>query len=136
MFNREDICDNIQKFIIFSLLGVYGITVVLAYLIGSLLAPNLSSLNCIRSEHSQFSCESISSGIFGTYKTQIPSGQLQLAEVEESCDGGDCSYKVTLKTTRGKISLTAYSDNYESDAQEKADRINRAHLVVVGGVKK
>lgn len=124
MFNRENICDNIQKFIVFSLLAIYGIIIILLYLIGSLLAPNLSTLSCIRGESSQFSCESISSGIFGTYTTQIPPGQLESAEVNESCDGGDCSYEVVLKTTRGKISLGTSSYSHESDAQENVDRIN------------
>ena len=61
----------------------------------------------------------ISSSLLGTHTTHILSGQLQLAEVEKRCEGEDCRDEVTLKTTRGKISLI---DN--SNPQEKVDEIN------------
>lgn len=115
--------EKIQKIIGFSILSIYGIIIILLYLIGPLLAPNLSTLSCLRGEYSEFSCEFISSGIFGTYTNHIPSGELQSAEIDETCDGGDCSYGVFLKTTRGKIYIpTSYSSEF--DAQEDRDRIN------------
>lgn len=123
MSNREDICKNI---IIFSLLGTYGIIVLLAHLIGSLLAPNLSTLSCIRVESSQFSCELTSSGILGIYKIQIPSEQLKSAEIDETGCDPDCSYQIILKTTKGQIPRIAIAGHYSDrfDTQKNIDRIN------------
>jgi hypothetical protein len=132
MSDRKNIRENIGLFIEFIITlpfvmvsiasTIYIGWIILLFLIGSLFIPNLLTLSCIRGESYQFSCTLISSGIFGTNTTHIPSGQLQSTEVDKKCDGEDCSYEAIIKTTEGKISLFSYKNKF--DAQEKIEGIN------------
>jgi hypothetical protein len=110
--------------IIFTLVGIWIALFVWGALLKPLLGPNLTTFSCIRGKSSHFACELVSSGIFGTYKTLIPSEQIQSTEVEVSCDADGCSYQVILKTTTRKIPVFPNSYNNESEAQEAVAGIN------------
>jgi hypothetical protein len=86
------------------------------------MAPNLTTFNCIRTQSSHFSCESISSGILGEYKTKFPLGQIESAEVSNLYAD---SYKVALNTKAGKIYIETFKSSGSGyEIQEKVAAIN------------
>lgn len=97
--------------------------IALSMLTSLLLGPNLASFNCVRAEPSRFQCELSSSGLFGTYKTEISSKQIRSTEIDRECHDLElslltiCNYGVIIKTTNGKIPLSHNPYSEKSDAQ-------------------
>jgi hypothetical protein len=87
-----------------------------------LLAPNLASFNCVRAEPSRFQCELSSSGLFGTYKTEISSEQIRSIKIDSEChypkhSSKKCNHSIIIRTTNGKIPLSYNPYSEKSDAQ-------------------
>lgn len=85
-------------------------------------------LNCSRNQINQISCEVKRSNSFHIYDETkvIPSGELQIAQVEESRDSDDnsVSYKINLITKHDKLDLIKYNSYNKDRIESIANEIN------------
>lgn len=86
---------------------------------------NLVDLKCDRSASSQIACELTSSNLLSKRITQIPSGQLVSADVQERSSSDGYTYRVVLLTKSGTIAMTEFfSGGTGVNHQTDADKIN------------
>jgi hypothetical protein len=90
-----------------------------------ILFGNLVDLKCDRSTSNQVACELTSSNLLSKHITQIPSGQLVSADVQESSSSDGNTYRVLLLTKSGTIAMTEFfSGGTDINHQKDADKIN------------
>ena len=107
------------------LLGsIYGVVIISMYIVGYLLCPNLTTLNCSRTKSLQSSCELTSSGLFGTYKTQFLPGQIKSAEIDRRQDEDGVTFGLLLIGYASKIPVNGHYENSEDNLQQDVKKIN------------
>ncbi|NJO44694.1 MAG: hypothetical protein HC835_03150 [Oscillatoriales cyanobacterium RM2_1_1] len=130
--------------LLYAILGILSSTLFIG-IGGSLLIyrARITTLKCDRVEPTQAACEISVYSLLGKHTTEMPTVQLQGAEVAVSSDAdgtvqlqgaevyvgsdadGDDIYSITLNTQAGNISLTPYSQRFGVNAMYRnVDQIN------------
>lgn len=85
----------------------------------------VTDLNCTRVETAQFRCEKVTRWMGRILFNRESISDLTGADVEESCDGDGCTYRVVLLTTdNAAVPLTDFYTSGEAEKQELAAQIN------------